>query len=132
MKARIDAWLWSVRVYKTRSEATTACRAGHIRVNGDPVKAAFTIKPGDNVRIRRHGFDRHLQVVKPLVKRVSAQVAATAYIDHTPERVKPALPLVPVRPRGSGRPTKKERRQMDQLRASWVPSVENIEELDLS
>ena len=60
--ARVDAWLWAVRVYKTRSAATTACRAGHVRVNGEKAKAAQTVKPGDEVRVRISGFDRMLVV----------------------------------------------------------------------
>lgn len=120
-KARIDAWLWSVRIYKTRSEATTACRAGHVRLNGQPVKAAATVVPGDRVRVRRAGEKRDLEVAALLVKRVSAQVARTAYVDHTPVRERPLIPQVPVRERGAGRPTKKDRRELDRLRSSWSP-----------
>ena len=76
--ARVDAWLWAVRVYKTRSAATTACRAGHVRVNGEKAKAAQTVKPGDEVRVRISGFDRMLVVRQTIVKRVGANVAAEA------------------------------------------------------
>lgn len=118
-KIRIDAWLWAVRVYKTRSEATTACRAGHVRLNGDSVKAAQAVVPGDRVRIRKNGFDRELEVVGLIPKRVSATVAAQCYIDHTPPRERVIIPQVPIRERGAGRPTKKDRREMDRLRSSW-------------
>ena len=60
--ARVDSWLWAIRVYKTRSAATTACRAGHVRVNGDKVKAAQQIRVGDELRIRIAGFDRILNI----------------------------------------------------------------------
>jgi len=112
--ARVDSWLWAIRVYKTRSAATTACRAGHVRVNGDKVKAAQQIRVGDELRIRIAGFDRILIVRQLLVKRVGAPLAALAYEDKTPEReLQAALGL---RDRGAGRPTKRERRDIDKLR----------------
>jgi ribosome-associated heat shock protein Hsp15 len=114
---RIDAWLWAVRQFKTRSAATAACRAGHVRVNGERAKAAQPVRPGDEVRVRVEGFDRMLVVRQTLVKRVSATVAATAVEDRTPPRPpREAVPTVPVRDRGSGRPTKRERRDLDRLR----------------
>ena len=112
--ARVDSWLWAIRVYKTRSAATTACRAGHVRVNGDKVKAAQQIRVGDELRIRIEGFDRILIVRQLLVKRVGAPVAALAYEDRTPEREPQAA--LGLRDRGAGRPTKRERRDIDKLR----------------
>lgn len=115
--ARVDSWLWAVRVYKTRSAATTACRAGHVRVNGDRAKAAHVVRPGDEVRVRIAGFDRVLVVTQPIIKRVSAAVAATAFIDNSPPRPAPEeTAFIPVRDRGAGRPTKRERREIDRLR----------------
>ena len=104
---RIDVWLWSVRQIKSRSAATAACRAGHVRINGEPVKAATALKVGDTVRYRVEGFDRLLEVTRLIAKRVSAPVARECYIDHTPAAI--------VRDRGTGRPTKKERRQLEAL-----------------
>lgn len=116
-RVRTDAWLWAVRVYKTRSAATTACRAGHVRVNGDRAKAAQPIGPGDEVRIRIAGFDRTLVVKHTLVKRVGAPAAALAYEDLTPPPPpREEVAFVPVRDRGAGRPTKRERRDIDKLR----------------
>ncbi|GAB3601687.1 RNA-binding S4 domain-containing protein [Microbacterium tumbae] len=111
---RVDSWLWAVRVYKTRSAATTACRAGHVRVNGEKTKAAQTVKPGDEVRVRISGFDRILAVRQTLVKRVGAPLAALAYEERTPLREPQAV--IAVRDRGAGRPTKRERRDIDRLR----------------
>lgn len=111
---RIDSWLWAVRAFKTRSAATTACRAGHIRLNGDRVKAAQTVKVGDEVRIRVSGFDRILVVRHTLVKRVGAPIAAIAAEDRTPAR--DPMAALAVRDRGAGRPTKRERRDIDKLR----------------
>jgi ribosome-associated heat shock protein Hsp15 len=116
---RIDSWLWAVRMYKTRSAATTACRAGHIRLNGDKVKAAQPVRVGDEVRIRIAGFDRILIVRQLLVKRVGAPVAVVAYDDRTPEREPQAA--LGLRDRGAGRPTKRERRDIDKLRGRSEP-----------
>lgn len=114
---RIDAWLWAVRQFKTRSAATAACRAGHVRVNGERAKAAQSVRPGDEVRVRIDGFDRMLVVRQTLVKRVSAAVAATALEDRTPPPPpRETAAIVPVRDRGAGRPTKRERRDLERLR----------------
>ena len=114
---RVDVWLWSVRIYKTRSLATTACRAGHVKVNGERVKAAAPLHVGDEVRVKIAGFERVLGVRQLLNKRVGAPVAALAMNDRTPEREKPQPgSMFAVRDRGAGRPTKRERREIDQLR----------------
>lgn len=114
---RIDAWLWAVRQFKTRSAATAACRAGHVRVNGERAKAAQSVRRGDEVRVRIDGFDRMLVVRETLVKRVSATVAATALEDRTPPPPpRETAAIVPMRDRGAGRPTKRERRDLERLR----------------
>lgn len=111
---RVDSWLWAIRVYKTRSAATTACRAGHVRVNGEKVKASQQVRIGDELRVRIAGFDRMLVVRQLLTKRVGAPVAATAYDDRTPPRE--PIAAMGLRDRGAGRPTKRERRDIDRLR----------------
>ncbi|MFE5208289.1 RNA-binding S4 domain-containing protein [Streptomyces sp. NPDC056600] len=114
---RVDVWIWSVRLVKTRSLAAAACRGGHVRVNGERVKPAHALKTGDEVRIRQEGRER-VAVVKELIrKRVGAPVAADCYVDNSPpppprEAVAPAG----IRDRGAGRPTKRDRREMDRLR----------------
>jgi ribosome-associated heat shock protein Hsp15 len=114
---RADAWVWAVRLYKSRTQATTACRAGHVRVNGDRAKAATHVKVGDRVVVRIGGIDRVVEVKQLLLKRVGAEPAAAAYIDHTPAPPPPEFVAPPsIRDRGTGRPTKKERRQLDRLR----------------
>jgi ribosome-associated heat shock protein Hsp15 len=118
---RVDSWLWAVRVYKTRSAATTACRAGHVRVNGDKAKAAQQVRPGDELRVRIAGLDRILVVRQTLTKRVGAPVAAVAAEDRTPEREPVAM--VAVRDRGAGRPTKRERRDIERLRGRDLDSA---------
>ncbi|MCR2816845.1 MULTISPECIES: RNA-binding S4 domain-containing protein [Microbacterium] len=115
--ARVDAWLWAVRVYKTRSAATAACRAGHVRVNGERAKAAQPVRPGDELRVRIAGFDRILVVRQTITKRVGAALAAAAVDDRTPPPPpREMTAFVPVRDRGAGRPTKRERRETDRLR----------------
>ncbi|MGL4256824.1 MAG: RNA-binding S4 domain-containing protein [Microbacterium sp.] len=115
--ARVDAWLWAIRVYKTRSAATAACRAGHVRVNGERAKAAQPVRPGDELRVRIAGFDRILVVTRTITKRVGAALAAEAVEDRTPPPPPRELAgSVPVRDRGAGRPTKRERRDIERLR----------------
>lgn len=114
---RVDSWLWAVRLFKTRSAATAACRSGHVRVNGERVKAAQGVRIGDEIRIRIAGFDRIVVARRLLVKRVGADVAAECYTDNTPPPPpKSELALLPVRDRGAGRPTKRDRREIERLR----------------
>lgn len=115
---RIDRWLWAVRLLKTRAESTTACRAGHVRINGTAAKPASPVRSGDRVQAVVHGRERVLEVVRVIDKRVSATVAGECLVDHSPpvperERVPPVLAREP----GTGRPTKRDRRQLDRFRA---------------
>ncbi len=112
---RLDAWLWSVRLYKTRSSATTACRAGHVRLNDQPVKASQAIRVGDVVKVRTPGWERVFEVTKLLTKRVGAPIARTCYVDHSPPKPSALSAPVPRREPGAGRPTKKERRELEKL-----------------
>ncbi|MHB1853834.1 MAG: RNA-binding S4 domain-containing protein [Acidimicrobiales bacterium] len=114
---RADQWLWAVRLYKTRSAATEACRGGHVRVNGSPAKAATPVRTGDQLEVQLHGWKRNLEVVTPIEKRVGAPAAAAAYIDHSPPRPpREEAVSVFVREVGAGRPTKRDRRQLDRFR----------------
>jgi ribosome-associated heat shock protein Hsp15 len=115
--ARVDSWVWAVRLAKTRSAATAACKAGHVQVNGERAKAAQPVKVGDEVRLRTTDVERTVKVATLVVKRVGAPVAATCYIDLTPPAPpKEERPMTFVRDRGAGRPTKRERRELDKLR----------------
>jgi ribosome-associated heat shock protein Hsp15 len=115
--ARVDSWIWSVRLVKTRSQATAACRAGHVRINGERVKPAHLVRTGDEVRVRQAGHERIVAVTRIVSKRVGAAVAAEFFIDHSPPPPpREAVAAVGVRGRGAGRPTKRDRRALDRLR----------------
>lgn len=113
---RVDIWLWTTRQVRTRSAATSAAKAGHVKVNGGPAKASTKVRAGDEVRLRVQGFDRILIVKGLPKKRLGAPLARPNYEDISPERPKVYLPPLFVRPPGAGRPTKKERRELDRLR----------------
>lgn len=114
---RVDSWIWSVRLTKTRSMAATACRAGQVRVNGERVKAAHPLRVGDQVRLRQAGRERIVVVARLIQKRVGPPVAVECFVDHSPPPPAPehAAPVAE-RDRGAGRPTKRDRRDLDRLR----------------
>jgi ribosome-associated heat shock protein Hsp15 len=118
---RVDRWLWAVRLTKTRSDAAQACRGGHVRVNDRPAKPAMAVKVGDQVRVRLHGITRIIDVTHVIVKRVGAPIAARCYTDRTPAQPPQAAGPVIRRDRGAGRPTKRDRRQLDKLRTDFPP-----------
>lgn len=114
---RLDVWIWAVRLLKTRAAATAACRGGHVKVNGQAAKAAQPVRIGDEVRVRISGFDRVVVVRQLLPKRVGAAIAVEAYEDNSPARPTAIeAAQVPHRPRGAGRPSSRERREIDRLR----------------
>jgi ribosome-associated heat shock protein Hsp15 len=117
---RVDRWLWAVRLTKTRPDAAEACRGGHVRVNDRPAKPSTMVSPGDTVRAKVGETTRIVEVVRVIQKRVGAADASTCFLDRTPPP--PSVPLVPVavRDRGAGRPTKRDRRMMEKLRAARV------------
>ena len=114
---RVDRWLWAVRVYKTRSLATEACRGGHVRVNGTSAKAATPVTVGDRVEATGPRGRLVLEVLEVIEKRVGAPVAVTCYRDRTPPPAPQEQGGTPfARDRGTGRPTKRDRRQLDRFR----------------
>jgi ribosome-associated heat shock protein Hsp15 len=115
---RVDQWLWSVRMTKTRSDAAAACRGGHVKVNGKVAKPASTVKVGDRVEAYVHDRRRDLEVTALIVKRVGAAAAVDCYVDHSPppQDRDAATEVVFRRDPGTGRPTKRDRRRLDRLR----------------
>ncbi|QTD97861.1 RNA-binding S4 domain-containing protein [Streptomyces cyanogenus] len=121
---RIDSWIWAVRLIKTRSLGAAACRGGHVHVNGERVKPAYSVRVGDEVRLRQEGRERIVIVKRLIRKRVGAPVAAQCYVDNSPpppprEAVAPAG----LRDRGAGRPTKRDRRELERLRGLAGPGT---------
>jgi ribosome-associated heat shock protein Hsp15 len=116
-RVRVDSWIWAVRLFRTRSLAAAACRAGHVRVNGERVKPAQALKIGDEIRARVSDVDRIVIVSRLVVKRVGAAVAVECYEDRTPAPpTVESAPAVVTRERGAGRPTKRQRRDIERLR----------------
>ena len=114
--ARIDVWLWAVRVYRTRSIATAACKAGHVAVNGKKVKPSHIVRIGDEVRATL-AHERILGVKALPLKRGGAPEAAFAVDDRTPPAPpKVETPAAVLRDLAAGRPTKKDRREITRLR----------------
>ncbi len=120
-KVRIDKWLWSVRIFKSRTAATKACDDGKVKLEGDSLKASKQIEADISLVVRVNHKVRTIKVLKLIEKRVGAAIAETCYEDLTPpEELEPvhrsAFIQVGKRERGAGRPTKKERRQIDKYR----------------
>ena len=116
LSARVDAYIWAIRLTKTRSAAGDACRGGHVRVNGATAKPAQHVSIGDEVRLRLGGRERIVEVTQVVTKRVSPSAASACYIDKSPPPpAKEILASQPRRDRGAGRPTKRERREIDKL-----------------
>lgn len=113
--ARVDRWLWAVRIYPTRTAATQACRGGHVRVNGTRAKPAATVGIGDTIEVTVGHRRRVVDVVRVIDRRVGAPIAAECLIDRSPPPPPRQVPVA-VRDRGSGRPSKRERRQLERWR----------------
>lgn len=114
---RVDVWAWAVRLYPSRSAASEACRAGHVKVNGASVKPAHLVRIGDTVKARTAGGERIVVIRGLLAKRVGAAIAVEQYEDHSPPPPpKEERPILGLRDRGTGRPTKRDRRITDRLR----------------
>jgi len=117
---RIDQYLWAVRYFKSRSKATRACREGKVRVKDVKVKASFEVFPGDTVRVRKDKVEYLLEVLAIPDGRVGAKLKGLYVADKTPagafaNREINRLMNNGVRERGTGRPTKKERRDWDEF-----------------
>lgn len=117
-ETRIDKWLWAVRIYKTRSQASDACHKGHVTVGNLPVKSSRMIRVGEKVSVRRPPIVRTYQVLDISDKRMSAKLAEEYVRDVTPSDQLALLEMQKDmqwlgREKGTGRPTKKERRDMD-------------------
>jgi len=117
VSVRLDRWLFAARAYRSRSLAAQACDGGKVAVNGAGAKPHKLIRPGDLLHITVENGKRQLRVVDVAERRGPAAVARTLYEDLTPPPPpQPVDAFVPRRERGAGRPTKRERRQLDRFR----------------
>ena len=115
MEARLDKWLWAARIYKTRSLAADACKNGRVSING---AAARTVKEGDEVSVRKSPITYTFRVKQAIEKRVGAKVLPEVFDNITPPAQYELLEMSRIsgfvnRARGTGRPTKKDRRALD-------------------
>ena len=117
---RIDKYLWAIRVYKTRTDATDACKGGKVRINGADTKPSKPVKVGDMIVARKGAVTYTYKVLQLIDKRQGAKLVSQYAENLTPEEEIAKL-RAPVetfflkRDRGAGRPTKKDRRQMEEL-----------------
>lgn len=124
MSCRLDKFAWSVRLAKTRSQATEAISKGRIRLNGETAKPAKEVKLGDEVSLHRHTAVFTFKVIQLLDKRVGAKLAPDYIVDITPDEEREKLKIYQAsqsiyRQHGSGKPTKKDRRDLDDFLSDW-------------
>ena len=119
---RIDKWMWYVRIYKTRSISTEACVGGKVKIAGATIKASQVIRQGDIIQVRKGVVKFEYKVLKITEKRMGAKMITDYMKDITPKEELDKLKtthatLIHRREKGKGRPTKKERRNMDKFRS---------------
>ena len=125
-KIRVDKWLWTVRMFKSRTMASDAVKGGRVKINGAAIKASYNIGRGEVIELKKNGFNFQFKVIELLKNRVAAPIAITCY-----ENLTPAEELnkynewfvgkggIEFRERGAGRPTKKDRREIDGFKDDW-------------
>jgi ribosome-associated heat shock protein Hsp15 len=121
MEVRIDKWLWCVRIFKTRNQATEECRAGKVKIRDQETKASHIVKTGEVIEVQIEQLKRILLVKDILDRRVSAKIAVDFVEDQTPaeeiERIRVARKTnFEKRDRGTGRPTKRDRREIEEFK----------------
>lgn len=125
-KVRIDKWLWSVRIFKSRTQASDACKSGKVRIGEKNAKPSEGVEVGQTVYVKKGGFNLEFLVNKLIEKRVGAPIAVTCYENLTSEEEMSKYKDwfigksgAEVRERGTGRPTKRERRELDEFKDDW-------------
>lgn len=119
-EARIDKWMWATRIFKTRTIASEACKKGRIAINGAQVKPSRMVKPGDVVEVRKPPITYSFKVLQAIEKRVGAKLVPEMMENITPKEQYELLEMSRIsgfidRARGTGRPTKKDRRSMEEF-----------------
>ena len=120
MEVRIDKYLWAIRVFKTRTEATEACNGGKVKIAGVNAKPSKNVSSGDIITVRKGTVNFEYRVIQPLEKRVGAKLVPDYAENLTPQEEldkmrAPVETFFVARDRGAGRPTKKDRREIEQL-----------------
>ncbi len=118
---RIDKWMWAVRLFKTRSQAAEACKGGKVKIDGQSVKASRDVKAGDIIEVQQKGILKKVEIIKAAKNRVSAKLVPELMKDLTSPEEYERLQLInqlnqEKRDRGTGRPTKKDRRTITKLK----------------
>ena len=119
-EVRIDKFLWAIRAFKTRTEAAEACKGGKVKVAGVNAKPSRDVKEGEVIMVRKGAVTYTYQVLRPTENRVGAKLVPEFALDLTPDTEKeklhaPVETFFVTRDRGAGRPTKKERREIEEL-----------------
>ena len=134
-KVRIDKWLWSIRIFKSRSLSTKECRSGKVKIDGQNLKPSHLIIIGDIVEVRKEGFNLIFKVIKLIDKRVSATLAQECYQNMTSvEELNKYKDWFigkagsEMRERGSGRPSKKEKREIDEFKDDFLVQDDELDE----
>ena len=127
-EARIDKWMWAARIFKTRTIAAEACKKGRISINGSQVKPARMVKPGDVVQVRKPPVTYSFKVLQAIEKRVGAKLVPEIMENVTTPDQYELLEMSKIsgfvdRARGTGRPTKKERRDLDEF---FMPGTKRL------
>lgn len=132
-KVRVDKWLWSVRIFKSRTLATDACKSGKVKLGDNSLKPSYLIQRGDQLEVKKNGFNLQFKVIDLIQKRVSAPLAQVCYEDLTPAEEMNKYQNWFVgkgasekRERGTGRPTKKERRLIDGFKSETEPDPDSF------
>ncbi len=120
---RIDKWLWTVRLFKTRSQASEACKGGKIKIEGQNAKPSRDVKVDDIIEIQSQSIKRRVKIIKIIKNRVAAKLVPELLKDLTPPEEYEKLEMIRLlnqekRDRGTGRPTKKDRRTITRLKDS--------------
>jgi len=118
MGVRVDKWIWAVRIFKSRSQATEACKSGKVSINGIPLKPSRIIEIGNMIEVKKDNINMLLEVVDLLEKRVGAKLVSKYMKDHTPDSEYNKFELLKnksfeFRNKGMGRPTKRDRRNIN-------------------
>ena len=120
MEARIDKWLWAARIFKTRTIASDACKNGRVMIDGVKLKPSRMVKEGDIIQVRKPPVTYSFKILKAIQNRVGAKMVPEVMENVTPQNQLDILEMNKIggflqRARGTGRPTKKERREIDEL-----------------